>query len=385
MALTFTAASPSVAAEGIREIGFAEGVPATCQPQDIDLAPDGRPWFTCNGADPTGVDDKIGVIDPVTLRAATNDVTPKCGPYMGAFDGAGRYWFTLRDCGRIGMIDPATQKVTEHPVGMNATEPVGIAVDSSGRILVSLQIGNLDVADGVGRFDPGTQKWEYGVLGHTGTQLFDITVRPSGEIIVCDFFGGGVYRVDTSTLALSLLKIPKVFEPTWCREAPDGRLWITSHGATTYVMTVRAGDLHENYSFPQVGLLPYAIDFDRNGNAWFTEHLGNQLHRVSPSGVFGPRFPLKTPQSYPFSIAIDRKSCDAWVGENKEDRIAFVPGSMICPPTPPGIDPVIMVAAGGGGGTAVVVIAFLLFLRRKRTSQVPPEDKARIQNQKDEL
>jgi len=359
---------PTAAAEEVIEIGPQEGVPAKCQPNDIDLDSTGRPWFTCTGADLPGKNDSVGVIDPSTKKVALYDVTGGCGPFMGAFDAQGRYWFSMRDCNKIGMIDPAAgPQVNEYPVDENATEPRGIAIDQSGKVWVALVTFPPAEPDFVGRFDPASKSWDIVKMKETGTRLVDVTVMKSGKVIVCDFQAGGIYRFDATTMAYGLVPVPTVFEPTWCRESPDGYLFVTSHGPNTYVMKIDVNDKYDNLTYPQVGLLPYAIAFDRDGHAWITEHLGNHIHRIAKDRTWGPRISLLTPQSYPFSIAIDQKNCDAWVGENNGNRIAYIPGSMLCPPKGFMIDTMLIgILAVVGIAVILVVVVILVMMNRKK-------------------
>jgi virginiamycin B lyase len=375
----FFLAVPAAAAEDPIEIGPGDGLPPLCQPNDIDLDAQGNPWVACLGSEQAnGKDDAIAVIDPSTRKVALYDVPDSCGPYMGAFDAQGRYWFTMRDCNRLGMIEPGSSKVNEYAVTQNATMPKGIAVDAQGRIWAALEFGVPQEPDYVGRYDPSAKIWDIVRQTETGTKLLDVTVLKNGKVIVCDFLGGGVYRFDPATLAYARVPIPAILEPTWCRESPDGHLWITSHGQNTYLMRVGANDDYRNFTFPQVGLLPYAVAFDRDGNVWWTEHLGNHLHRIAKDGTFGSRIAIPTPQSYPFSLAINQKNCDAWVGESQGNRVFFVPGSTICPDSGRGtfklglLDWIIIGAIGGG---ALGLVNALIIRRRKRQAAAGPLSK----------
>ena len=78
--------------------------------------------------------------------------------------------------------------------------------------------------------------------------------------------------------------------PAGIASGPDGNIWFTEEAGNNIGRITPSGVITE-FPIPTAATLPTAIVTGRDGNLWFTESLVNKIGRVTPTGVF-TEFPL---------------------------------------------------------------------------------------------
>jgi streptogramin lyase len=65
---------------------------------------------------------------------------------------------------------------------------------------------------------------------------------------------------------------------------PDGNLWFTEHGGNRIGRITPSGSIRE-FSLPTPGSAPQGITAGPNGNLWFTEDYSNRIGQITTSGT----------------------------------------------------------------------------------------------------
>ncbi|MBW7850640.1 MAG: hypothetical protein H3C38_09110 [Rhodospirillales bacterium] len=149
----------------------SDGLPL---PYGIDIAPDGRVWFTRLHA------DEIGRVDPDTGEVRMFK-TPFVSPRRLRADADGNLWITVFAEGRLAKFDPATERFTlfdlpTRPAGSET--PYSLNVDRR-RGIVWI---NGTASDSMLSFDIKREEWRVYPLPRRRTFTRDVVVADDGSI-----------------------------------------------------------------------------------------------------------------------------------------------------------------------------------------------------------
>lgn len=181
---------------------------------------------------------------------------PSRMPFSAAPDKNGNLW--IPDFGlanKITRLDPKTGEMKDYPIPFTGTGGVHSAVPApDGSVWLAEQGSNR-----IGRWDPATQK----ITEYQDTSL---PGKAGNEI------GGSKHtiRIDSS-----------------------GRVWST--GVTLAVFDPET----KKFTHFVEGEYTYDVKFDKNGDAWFTNILGNKIGKVDGKTLKLTQWTPPTPNSYP--------------------------------------------------------------------------------------
>jgi streptogramin lyase len=142
-------------------------------PYGIDIAPDGKVWFTRLHT------DEIGSIDPGTGKV-TMVATPFKGPRRLRADAQGKLWITAFPESAIVRFDPANSQFTRFDLPLRpqgGDTPYALNVDRSRGIVWV----NGNQSDSLYTFDIASEKWQQIPMPRRVTFTRDVEFDPSGN------------------------------------------------------------------------------------------------------------------------------------------------------------------------------------------------------------
>lgn len=160
------------------------------RPYGIEISPNGIPFFCEFGA------NKIGRIEPSTLKIREYSVTAGARPRRIAITADGVVWYTDHQRGFLGRLDPDSAKVQEWPSpGGREAAPYGMAALRDGSIWYSESGVKPNT---MVRFLPKTGKFATWPIPSGGGVVRHMVATPQGEIyIACSGVGKvGVVRME---------------------------------------------------------------------------------------------------------------------------------------------------------------------------------------------
>ena len=169
---------------------------------------------------------------------------------------------------QIGMINPATDAITEYPTPTSHSEPSSIAVGPDGNLWFTEFTG-----DQIGMINPKTGAMTEFALPTKSAQPQAITAGPDGNIWFTEFGADQIGTINLTTHAITEIPTPSVVSrPSGIAAGPDGHIWFTEEGSGKIgVIDPTSHAITESFT-PTYGSSP---DRDRGGSG--RQHL---VHRV---------------------------------------------------------------------------------------------------------
>lgn len=171
--LWFTAAE----AGGLGRLDPRTGVirlwPVPSSPSTLTVTPTGQVWFGAGGA--------IGILDPLTDQTTIYDLpNSQTQVFSMAIDTRGRLWFTEVLPGKLGMLDPTTDTLTELPVpALSGVPPAlyALVIDHGSNIWF-VDVG----ANMLVRYSSGKQTLTFFHLSLPTSAPFGLTLDSAGKL-----------------------------------------------------------------------------------------------------------------------------------------------------------------------------------------------------------
>jgi virginiamycin B lyase len=287
-------------------------LPAGGRAHDVAAAPDGTVWYT---AQRTG---KLGILDPATGKAQEVPLGEGSAPHGVIVGPDGAAWIT--DGGQNGIVryDPKTKavKLWKLPEETGYTNLNTAAFDGRGRIWFTGQNGFY------GRLDPksGDMKvWK----SPRGRGPYGITSTPSGDIWYVSLAGNHLAKVNLDTGESMIVEPPTPGQGArrvWSDS--KGKLWISEWNSGQLSRYDPATKTWKSWMPPVPKAKTYSVWVDHQDKVWITEWTSNAIMRFDPETE---RF-----QSFPSSKAnagvrqmLGRKG-EAWGAESGLDRLVVV-------------------------------------------------------------
>ena len=293
-------------------------------PTGIATGPDGNLWFIENGANKIGQITTAGAITefPIPTSACPNS---QCRAEAITAGPDGNLWFTEYRGNQIGRITPAGV-VTQFPIPTPNSSPERITVGPDGNLWFAESNANQ-----IGRITPAGVITEFPIP--TPTSVPDgITAGPDGNVWFTEEFPGGnqIGRITPSGVVTEFPIPTGSGNPAEITAGPDGNLWFTEWDGNRIGRITPTGVVTE-FPVPTVSAHPFGttpssnpfgITAGRDGNLWFTEASGNQIGRITPTGVI-TEFPIPTAASFPDGIAPGPDG-NLWFAELTANKIGKV-------------------------------------------------------------
>ena len=207
-------------------------------------------------------------------------------------------------------LGPRNAKVIEYPMPVSTDIPTAVAVAPDGSVWFSI-----DFSDAVGVVRGG--KVERFPKGSRSTEPIGIAVDASGKVWVTDAATVSIVAMSATGEVQSVKLGTPIARLGRMAAAPDGAVWFAE--STSYSITrMKNGEL-TRYAIDSVRGGPYGVAVAADGTVWATLQSGNSLLRIAPDGKT-TEHEIPTPGVSPTDIAVDAAGA-VWFLEFPTDRI----------------------------------------------------------------
>ena len=250
-------------------------VPTPKFARDVAVAPDGSIYIAVMSG------NRIARFDPVSQTFKEWELPAGSNPHGVMPDREGRIWFTGNGNGTLGLLDPASGKVSLFKTPSGGGGPHTLVRDAAGDIWFTGQSGNYLARferDGDGKTGKIT---EYKMPGGP----YGLTIDQQGNVWVCRYSADKLGKLDPKTGKISELGMGTGSRPRRIATAPDGTLWVTLYGKGKLVQVDPVANkvLHE-YALPAgANAGPYAVTVDAAGKVWVNEIESDSVVRFDPA------------------------------------------------------------------------------------------------------
>lgn len=285
-------------------------------------------------AGPTGREPWRALVPPAAgWRVTEYPLAPPWElPHDVAVDGTGRVVITGMMTGRMYVLDPRTGALDTVAVPVPRANPRAVEVDAAGRWWVVLggpqQVAVHDPARGRG--PDAWRTFATGMYPHSvapgrdGEGWFNGHFTRAPELIGRVSLATG--RVDSVAVTPhpTLADVPGGPIPYEIRVAPDGVVWTSELAGNRLVAHDPRDGRRWAVALPEPLGGPRRFDVDAQGVLWIPAYAGNALWRYDPRAAGARRFtrlPLPIPDAVPYVARVDRASGDVWLGTAAADAV----------------------------------------------------------------
>ena len=284
-------------------------VPAGSAPHEVARAPDGRIWYTAQGAGALGwLDPETGETRHIALGAGSRPHGVIVGPERAA-------WVTDGGLNAIVRVDPVSEAVTVFPLpGDRPNANLNTATfDLEGRLWFTGQNGV------IGRLDAATGDLD----APRGTGPYGITTTPAGDVYFASLAGSYIGRIDLESGAVEVIEPPTAGQGArrvWSDS--EGRIWVSEWNAGQLARYDPEASSWQEWPLPGSDSRAYAVYVDGEDVVWVRDFGGNALWRFDPVGEVFFEFP---PPSSPSNVRqILGRTGEVWAPESAADQLIVI-------------------------------------------------------------
>lgn len=181
----------------------------------------------------------------------------------------GNVWFSIDFSDAVGVVRGG--KVERISKGSRSTEPIGIAVDTRGKVWVT------DAAAGaVVSVAPGGAV-ETVKLGTPIARLGRMAAAPDGSVWFAESTSYSITRLKDGVLKRHVVDSVRG-GPYGVAVAPDGAIWATLQSANSLLRIAPDGSMGE-HEIPSPGVSPTDVAVDGAGTVWFLQFRTDRIGR----------------------------------------------------------------------------------------------------------
>jgi virginiamycin B lyase len=251
------------------------------------------------------------------------------GPHDAAPGPSGQIWYTAQRQGALGVIDVASGKVRQIPLGPNSA-PHGVIQGPDGSAWITDGGQNAIV-----RVDPATERVDVWTLPE-GTGYGNLNTGAFDRDGVHWFTGqSGIYgRIDPASGQLEVWKDPKGPGPYGIATTPDGDVWYVSlagsHLARPDLSTGKVTIIEPPDENP--GLR--RVWSDSRGDLWITGWNSGKLYRYRPATGEWNSWQLPGDGAMAYAVYVDERD-KVWVSDfTANATLVFDPATESFSPVP---------------------------------------------------
>ena len=189
------------------------------------------------------------------------------GPHNLIVGSDGVAWYAGNLNGLIGRYDPATRKIEEIPMPLEAARDPHTLIFDAGEqhIWFTVQHSNM-----IGRLNIETRKVDLVPSQTAGSRPYGIKLAPDGSIWVVLFGTNKLAHIDPDTLALVEVELPNAgSRPRRLEVLEDGGVWYVDYALGTLGRYDPVGKGIQEWPLPQgERSLPYGMASDSGGKLW---------------------------------------------------------------------------------------------------------------------
>jgi len=283
-------------------------------PHDVAAAPapGGPVYYT---AQRTG---KLGVLDPASSKITEVPLGRGSAPHGVVVGPDGAPWVTDGGQNAIVRVDPKTHEVRKFPLPRDAgyANLNTLTFDRKGRVWFTGQSGIY------GRVDPATgdvKVWN----APRGSGPYGITTTPGGDVYYASLAGNHIAKIDVETGTATVIEPPTKDQGArriWSDS--KGRLWVSYWNTGQVGMYDPAAKTWKEWKLPGTAHA-YSVWVDDRDKVWLTDWSTNAIVRFDPVTEKFDSFPSSKDQANVRQM--QGRAGEAWGAESGTDRLVMVP------------------------------------------------------------
>jgi virginiamycin B lyase len=288
-------------------------VPEGAGPHDVAPAPDGKVWYSAQGA------GALGIVDPATGEVRHVPLGEGSAPH-GVFQGPdGAAWLTDGGLNAIVRVDPRTEEVRAWPLPGDAgyANLNTATFDGKGVLWFTGQAGVY------GRLDPATgamRVWK----DPDGRGPYGITATPDGRVFYASLAGSHIAEIDTATGEKRRIDPPtrgQGARRVWSDSKGD--VWVSEWNSGQLSRYTPATGAWKAWRLPGERPRAYAVYVDPTDTVWVSDFGANAVLSFDPASE---RFTASYPGSRPDANVrqILGREGEVFLPESGLDRVAIV-------------------------------------------------------------
>ncbi len=287
-------------------------LPPGSRPHDVAPAPDGRVWYTAQGA------GALGVLDPPTGETRHIPLGAGSAPHGVIVGPDGAPWITDSGLNAIVRVDPVTEAVLRFPLppGRRNANLNTAVFDRAGRLWFTGQNGIY------GRLDPTSGEMQI-FDAPRGRGPYGITATRDGDVYYASLAGSYVGRIDSASGAVAVLEPPtgnQGARRVWADS--HGRVWVSEWNAGQLAVYDPADQSWREWRLPGDGPRAYAVYVDENDVVWLSDFGANAIVRFDPTTESFRAFELP---SDPGNVRqILGRAGEIWAPESAADKLVVI-------------------------------------------------------------
>jgi virginiamycin B lyase len=246
-------------------------------------------------------------------------------PHDVAIDASGRVVVTGMFSHNMYVLDPESGKIDTVGIPVPNANPRAVEIDRSGHWWVVLGARHM-----LARYEPATSSWKTHPVGF---YAHSVALDSAGGAWANGHFTKDpelVVRVDGATGERRSFTVPKHPElgdapggpiPYEIRVAPNGVLWMSElQGNRLAAIDPRSGRV-ETVDMPQPHSGPRRFDIDAAGALWIPAYAANALVRYDPASRQFRTFALPVADAVPYVARVDHRTGHVWIGTSAADIV----------------------------------------------------------------
>ena len=284
-------------------------------PHDVAAAPQpgGPVYYTAQ------MSGKLGVLDPATGRIEEIPLGSRSAPHGVIVGPDGAPWITDSGQNAIVRVDPSTRAVRVWPLPADTgyANLNTATFDRKGRLWFTGQSGFY------GRLDPATgviDVWQ----APRGRGPYGITTTPSGDVYYASLAGSHITRIDTDSGVATVIEPPTKDQGArrvWSDSR--GRIWVSYWNTGQVGMYDPATRGWKEWKLPGASPRAYSVWVDDRDKVWLTDWSANAIVRFDPDSEKFASFPSNRPNANVRQML--GRHGEVWGAESGTERLVRVP------------------------------------------------------------
>ena len=286
-------------------------------PHDVAATPaaGGAVYYT---AQTTG---KLGILDPASGKVEEIPLGKSSAPHGVIVGPDGAAWVTDGGQNAIVRVDPSTHAVRVFPLPKDSdyANLNTLTFDAKGRVWFTGQSGYY------GRVIPATGEvkvWK----APRGPGAYGITTTPKGDVYYASLAGSHIARIDTETGEATVIEPPTKNQGArrvWSDS--KGRIWVSYWNTGQVGMYDPPTNAWREWKLPGNSPRCYAVWVDPADKVWLSEWTANAIVRFDPVTEKFESFPSSRSGANVRQML--GRSGELWGAESGNSRLVMIPAS----------------------------------------------------------
>jgi virginiamycin B lyase len=296
------------------------------EPVYFDVAPGSHPHDVAATPVPAGPvyytaqsTGKLGILDPATRKYEEIPLGRNSAPHGVVVGPDGAPWITDGGQNAIVRVDPATRTVRVFPLpaAIEYANLNTLAFDGDGRVWFTGQSGYY------GRLVPATGEMKVWPAPR-GRGPYGIATTPKGDVYYASLAGNHIARIDTETGQATVIEPPTPRQGArrvWSDSR--GRIWVSYWNTGQVGMYDPATNAWREWTLPGRSPHAYAVWVDSGDKVWLSEWTANAIVRFDPVTEKFETFPSNRAGADVRQML--GRAGELWGAESGTERLVMIP------------------------------------------------------------